>query len=88
LEFVMSIIRKLYWGQYSLPVTFWAFFVGGIVAGSVAVMLLANLTILDATKQRQPFLAIYGVGLPIFYSYIVIVAIGVWNSAGAIAESW
>jgi quinol-cytochrome oxidoreductase complex cytochrome b subunit len=78
----MKVLRTLCYGQYSLPIAFWVFGVGGVVIGTVATMVLANLTILDATRQRQPFYAIWVVGLLIFYAYIFFVAIGVWNSAG------
>ncbi len=83
----MGVLRKLCYGQYSLPIAFWLFFVGGTVIGTVAIMILANFTILDATKQHQPFLAIYAIGVLIFYSYIATVAVGVWNSAAPRTKS-
>lgn len=78
-------LRKLWWGQYSLVKSFWLFYVLGVVLVFVALVLLVGILIFLGTFLAIPILKqlvlliIYGVWL----GYLLIASVGVWRSADA-----
>ena len=74
----MSIIRKLWWGQYSLPQTFWGFYVFGFFAA-----FFLSATILFISYYLRLSTIGFIVGFLIVIAYWFIASVGVWRSAGA-----
>jgi hypothetical protein len=68
----MGILRKLWWGQYSLGVAFWGFYVGGLIL-SVAIFYIVIQHGLGPTASA-------GV-IVVSLAYRFIASVGVWNSA-------
>ena len=69
----MRILKKLWYGQYSLAVTFWAFYVGGYL-----LVVVAGLVILSLSGGAQP-VRTFNFFAQIFYLFIA--SVGVWISA-------
>ena len=65
--------KKLWYGQYSLAVTFWAFYVGGYL-----LVVVAGLVILSLSGGAQP-VRTFNFFAQIFYLFIA--SVGVWISA-------
>src|SRR6185437_2765139 len=74
----MSAIRKLWWGEYLLALTFWGFYVFGVIAS----MLCAAVVMIPLYFLHLPQLG-FGVGSVAFASYWIVASIGVWRSADA-----
>jgi hypothetical protein len=74
----MSVLTKLWWGRYSLPRTFWLFYVLGF-----------PITWLFAAAIYVPFFFLHVRTLGFiaaflcFFFYFVVSSIGVWRSANA-----
>ena len=73
----MSVLRKLWWGQYSLPRTFWGFYVLGFFA---AIFLSATILLTSYHLKLGTLGFIFGFSL--FTIYWFIASVGVWRSAG------
>jgi hypothetical protein len=74
----MKVLYKIWWGQYSLPVQFWLFYiVGSVAAIFVSVVAAAPLLLLDARP------AAYLVGAVVAWGYWFVASVGVWRSADA-----
>jgi hypothetical protein len=74
----MAVIRKLWWGQYSLSKAFWGFYVFGFIGFALLVAVIDGLTF--------PFHGTgvgFVLGIAIVYLYGVIASVGVWRSASA-----
>lgn len=80
----MSILRRLWQGKYSLPVTFWMFYVAGGIACTVLsgfIILLGWETVfLGWSFDARPIAR--ATVLPLLYGYLLIATVGVWRSAG------
>jgi len=74
----MGILRKLWWGQYSLPKTFWGFYVLGFFACWAVVGLVYTPFFILHLRTIGFILTFI-----IFVSYETIAAVGVWRSANA-----
>jgi hypothetical protein len=78
----MDVLRKLWWGLYSLNKSFWGFY----VFGGIGIMLLSTfLGALILTKFPQLRPIIYILGLCIMWSYWAVATVGVWRSANLYA---
>jgi hypothetical protein len=72
----MSILRKLWWGQYSLQKAFWGFYVlGFFVCWLVVGLVYAPFFILRLRTIG------FILSFIIFISYQTVAAVGVWRSA-------
>lgn len=69
-------LRKLWWGQYSLAIAFWAFGVGGTFGGVLLAMLVYMLFFI--ADFRGPGAIVFAI---VFWGYAVIVGMGIWRSA-------
>jgi hypothetical protein len=69
----MRILKKLWYGQYSLVVTFWGFYVGGYV-----LVVLVCLMIFYQSEGAQPA-RMFNFVAPILYLFVA--SVGVWISA-------
>jgi hypothetical protein len=83
----MNVLRKLWWGLYPLPMTFWGYFVFGYFVGRLLLFFLA-LWIVKSLPQLRPILIIFGQCIDV--TYLIIVSVGVWRSADAYkgASGW
>jgi hypothetical protein len=80
----MSVLRRLWQGKYSLPVTFWGFY----CAGGIVCLLLAGIIIFlgwqtvfpGARFDARPMAR--AAALALLYGYLLIATVGVWRSAG------
>jgi hypothetical protein len=72
----MTVVRKLWWGKYSLPVAFWLFYCVGIFACFV---LAATILFLSRTINARPVAFIFGFAL--ISAYGLTTSVGVWRSA-------
>jgi hypothetical protein len=71
----MNLLRKLWSGAFSLPLTFWGFYLLGVYAFAV----LLNELILFVIGRYHPLMVImYYVAL---FAYALIATVGVWRSA-------
>jgi hypothetical protein len=74
----MSVFRKLWRGEYSLPLAFWGFYcVGWFPAYLVAGFILAASHLI---LHLRPLGLIAGIAL--LSAYWLVVTVGVWQSAG------
>ena len=74
----MNTFRKLWWGKYSLPVAFWAFF----FAGSFACFFVSGLILFaNGFVDARPIGLMIGVVL--IGLYWLVATVGVWRSAGS-----
>jgi hypothetical protein len=73
----MNMLKKLWWGLYPLPVTFWVFYACGFFVLVILSGLL--LFLLSGLHLRTIGLII---GLCVIWSYMAIATVGVWRSAG------
>jgi hypothetical protein len=72
----MGFIRKLWWGQYPLALSFWGFYVFGfLVAAALAVLVTLPLW----ATQLRPVSYLVRDGL--FAFYWIVATVGVWRSA-------
>ena len=81
----MTILRKLWLGQYSLPITFWVFYALGFFAA------LCLFAIILAGSYYFRLGAIgFIIGFVVLNSYWFIAAVGVWRSAavGMASSNW
>jgi hypothetical protein len=72
---MIAVIRKLWNGEYSLPVTFWGFYVGVSILS-----LLAAIPILLASYRLN--VSVYSAIAAIRLVFLILVTVGVWRSAG------
>jgi len=72
----MTVLRKLWWGEYSLPVAFWLFYCLGMFVSLVvgAIVLFKSRTI-----DARPIALI--VCLALIWAYQLTASVGVWRSA-------
>lgn len=71
-------LRRLWWGQYSLPIAFWAFGLGGMIAAGIIMLIVYLPFILVDLKGPGVVLA-----LLFYWGYAAIVFMGIWRSADA-----
>lgn len=71
-------LRKLWWGQYSLAQTFWGFY----VLGFLAVILICGLALLASYQMRMGTVG-FIIAFIVFWTYLLITSIAVWRSASA-----
>jgi len=69
----MSILRKLWYGQYPLGTAFWGFYVGGYALVSLACFALFSLSGGAASVR---FLSVL-----VQTAYLFVASVGVWNSS-------
>jgi hypothetical protein len=75
----MNVLRKLWLGLYSLPITFWDFYVFGyFIVARLLLFVLAS-WLLKSAPQLHPALAIFGQCIDVVY--LPITSGGVWRSA-------
>jgi hypothetical protein len=72
----MTVLRKLWWGKYSLPVAFWLFYCAGIFA---CLLLAGTILYLSRTINARPVAVIFCFAL--IYGYGLMASVGVWRSA-------
>jgi hypothetical protein len=72
----MSILRKLWWGQYPLPAAFWGFY----VLGFVAVFFLMALILVTSYHLHLGTVG-FIIGFLVITGYWFIASFGVWRSA-------
>jgi hypothetical protein len=72
----MAVLRKLWWGEYSLPVAFWLFYCIGTVA---TIFLGGVILFLSRTINARPIAFI--VCFALSYGYWLMASMGVWRSA-------
>jgi hypothetical protein len=72
----MTVLRKLWWGEYSLPVAFWLFYCLGVF-----VFLIVGAIILfkSRTIDARPIALIVCIAL--IWGYQLTASVGVWRSA-------
>jgi hypothetical protein len=78
----MTVVRKLWSGQYSLPVAFWLFYCAGMVACPIVA---GTILFLSRTINARPVAFI--VGFAFVNGYLLTVSVGVWRSATPFATS-
>src|SRR5258706_124394 len=78
----MSVIWGLWRGEYSLPKTFWGFYVGGILLAFII-----GTVIVIASNRMHFFAQGFLVAIVLLYGYGFIATIGVWQSAGTEIKS-
>jgi hypothetical protein len=71
--------EKLLFGEYSLPVTFWIFY----IVGSLVSLLIGGIAGLFVGMMMSGPLAVFATTAIIFGGYFLIASIGVWKSAGS-----
>jgi hypothetical protein len=74
----MDMIRKLWWGLYPLPLTFWGFYVLGFIALMI-VTSIAFAALVSFFPALRTLLLM--VGLVIIWAYWITASVGVWRSA-------
>jgi hypothetical protein len=74
----MEIIRKLWWGLYPLPRTFWGFYVFGFFGAWLVVGIPAALLAALFPDFRIYFLLLGGA---LLWTYWTIVSVAVWRSS-------
>lgn len=72
----MTVLRKLWWGKYSLPVAFWVFYCLG---GFACVFLSAMVLFLSTPINARPIAFILSFGL--ITGYGLLTSVAVWRSA-------
>ncbi len=70
----MAVIRKLWNGEYSLPVAFWAFYVGGALLSLIVVA-----PVLLASYQFD--VSVLSVVVVLRLALLIVTSVGVWRSA-------
>jgi hypothetical protein len=71
---MISIVRKLWGGEYSLPVAFWGFYVGGAILS-----LLAAAPVLIASYRLD--VSVYWAIVAVRTAILIVTSAGVWRSA-------
>lgn len=74
----MDILRKLWWGQYSLSVTSWGFY----ITGFMLIFILAMLFLIIAQLLHINTLG-FILGFAMLNGYWLAAAVGVWRSASS-----
>ncbi len=69
---VKNVPKKLWRGEYSLPITYWVFnvLIGNLILGNI-------IALIDPAKNISYFL----VGLFLYLAYMITAAAGLWKSA-------
>jgi hypothetical protein len=75
----MVVVQKLWWGQYSLPKTFWVFYVLGNL---LVIMLSATIMFVLLHYIRLGAVGLI-LGIATTNCYLILATVGVWRSAGA-----
>jgi hypothetical protein len=78
----MAVIGRLWRGEFTLPKTFWGFYVGGIF---LAFIVGTGITV--AANRMHFFAQGFIVAIVLLYSYGFIATVGVWQSARAEIKS-
>src|SRR5260370_42696359 len=78
----MDVIGRLWRGEFTLPKTFWGFYVGGIF---LAFIVGTGITV--AANRMHFFAQGFIVAIVLLYSYGFIATVGVWQSARAEIKS-
>jgi hypothetical protein len=76
---ISAVYLKLWYGQYSLPRSFWGFFIFGTFAALIVAMLAGIPFILIDARPAAGF-----VFQVVFWGYLITAAVGVWRSANAL----
>jgi hypothetical protein len=76
----MDVLRRLWQGKFSLPMTFWGFYCAGLIACFVLSGMILFLGRVFGTRSIA-----FALGLALTYGYLVVATVGVWRSAG---PSW
>ena len=79
----MSFFRKLWRGEYTLPVAFWGFFCGGLIAWILVFFLVfaAGRFVFYLTLGADPTSLALIVCSVVFHAYLIMASVGVWRSA-------
>jgi hypothetical protein len=77
----MGVLRKLWWGQYSLPMAFWGFYVFGWLA-----ILILFFIILIASYSFHSGTVGFILGIIVLNCYWLMAIVGVWRSANAASK--
>ncbi len=72
----MTVLRRLWWGTYSLPVAFWLFYCVGMAA-----CLFLSAVILILSRTINAHAAVFIVCLALTWAYWFVALVGVWRSA-------
>jgi hypothetical protein len=83
-----EILRKFWWGQYSLPKSFWAFFVGGYFLCWILIMIAVALFagVFPDHSLSRPLITLLSAVVGIIYPFWA--GMGVWRSADRTAKEW
>ncbi len=72
----MTVLRKLWWGKYSLPAAFWLFYCLGIFA---CLIVAGTILFLSRSVNARPVAFLFGFAL--IHAYGLTASVGVWRSA-------
>ena len=74
----MNVLRKLWWGGYSLPAAFWGFYALGLF-----VVFSLSIVILILSYGIRASTIGFIIGFLLIVAYWFVASVGVWNSARA-----
>jgi hypothetical protein len=79
----MRVVRKLWRGEYTLPVAFWGFYCGGLLTGVLVslLMFIADRLVFYADLVVDPIPIASIVWDVLFWAYLVVASVAVWRSA-------
>jgi hypothetical protein len=72
----MSVLRKLYWGEYTLRRSFWGFYLAGYLGVSALAGVISGFFIVIGARPLGILFAAI-----VFGSYVFTATVGVWRSA-------
>jgi hypothetical protein len=72
----MTVLRKLWWGKYSLPVAFWLFY---FLVTFALFLLAGTILFLSRSINARPLAFIFGYAL--MCGWWLVASVGVWRSA-------
>jgi hypothetical protein len=78
----VEVLRRVWWGQYSLPRAFWGFYVLGCAAAFICVAL-----VLVASYRLRVGTLGFLLAVVLINGYWIVVSVGVWRSASAAKHS-
>ena len=80
----MRVVRKLWRGEYALPVAFWGFYCGGLliwILVSLLMFMASRFAIYANTPGADPSPIASVVLAWLFRAYLVVTSVAVWRSA-------
>jgi hypothetical protein len=79
----MRVVRKLWRGEYTLPVAFWGFYCGGLLTGFLVALLMfsAGRILFYGGLAVDPIRIASVVWDALFWCYLVVASVAVWRSA-------